>query len=217
MDFTQTRFNMIEQQIRPAGVLDPQALEILALAHRELFVPAHLRTLAHADTELPIGAGQTMLAPRVEGALLQAVGACRGARVLEIGTGSGYMAALLATHAQQVWTVEIEPVLATQARENLATAGVTNVEVLIGDGCLGYAAEAPYDVILASGAVSRLPEAWREQLRPGGRLLAVLGTGTIQRAHRITRSESGEWQDQVLFETHVPVLSLHGQPSTFVF
>ena len=214
MDFEQARFNMIEQQIRPAGVLDPVTLETLALAHRERFAPPALAALAHADTGLPIGQGQCMLAPRIEAAMLQALGACRGARVLEIGTGSGCMAAMLATHAATVVSLEIEPALAEVARANLAAAGVGNVEVVVADGTAGWAAGAPYDVIIASGAVAAIPAAWREQLRPGGRLLAVVGSGAVQQA-RLLRREADGWQEQVVFETCVPPLHLGGPGARF--
>ncbi len=214
MNFEQARFNMIEQQIRPTGVLDPVTLETLALAHRERFAPPALAGLAHADTELPIGQGQTMLAPRIEAAMLQALGTCRGAHVLEIGAGTGYMAALLATHAETVVALEIEPALAEAARANLAAAGVSNVEVVTADGTAGWAAGAPYDVIIASGAVAAIPAAWREQLRPGGRLLAVVGSGAVQQAYLLRREADG-WQEQVVFETCVPALRLSGQTARF--
>jgi protein-L-isoaspartate(D-aspartate) O-methyltransferase len=155
MDMEQARFNMIEQQIRPWEVLDPEVLDILAMVRREDFVPEALKALAFADLELPIGNGQTMLSPKIEARVLQEVGVKSTDIVLEVGSGSGYMAALLASKAEYVHTVEIDPVLAETARRNLRQAGVSNVSVEIGDAALGWSGPSPYDVIVLSGSLPR--------------------------------------------------------------
>ena len=157
MDMEQARFNMIEQQIRPWEVLDPEVLDILAAVKREDFVPAAHRALAFADLELPIGNGQTMLQPKIDARVLQEVNVRSTDIVLEVGTGSGYMAALLAANAEYVHTVEIDSALAETARQNLRQAGITNVSVEIGDASQGWSASSPYDVIVISGALRELP------------------------------------------------------------
>ncbi|OHC63815.1 MAG: protein-L-isoaspartate O-methyltransferase, partial [Rhodocyclales bacterium GWA2_65_20] len=156
MNYEQARFNMIEQQLRPWKVLDQKVLDELFLVKREEFVPPAYSGLAFADTEIPLGGGSgaCMLPPKVEARALQALAMKKHENVLEIGTGSGYMAALLGAHADHVWSIEIDPQLAAMARENLRRAGVTNVSVEVGNGLAGLAAHAPYDVIMVSGAMA---------------------------------------------------------------
>ncbi|MDP3611854.1 MAG: protein-L-isoaspartate O-methyltransferase, partial [Rubrivivax sp.] len=176
------RFNMIEQQIRPWDVLDPAVLSLLASVRREDFVPPHHRALAFVDTQVPLlegdAAGPCMLEPKVEARLLQALQVQRHENVLEVGTGSGFMAALLAHRAQQVTTLECRLPLVQMARENLARNGVANTtvqQVSAAEGAQGLAAEGPFDVILLSGSVAAVPKALLQQLKPGGRLAAVVG------------------------------------------
>ncbi|MGE5489921.1 MAG: protein-L-isoaspartate O-methyltransferase family protein, partial [Actinomycetota bacterium] len=157
MNIEQARFNMIEQQIRPWEVLDPAVLDLLFVVKREDFVPQAYRTLAFADLEVPLGNGQVMLAPKIEARLLQELGVKKTDKVLEVGTGSGYMAALLAARAEQVTTVELLPELAQAARQNLEQAGVANVAVETGNGLTGWPQKGPYDVIVISGSVPLLP------------------------------------------------------------
>ena len=157
MNIEQARFNMIEQQIRPWEVLDPNVLDLLFVVKREDFAPAAYRNLAFADMELPIGQGQVMLAPRVEARLMQELGLKKTDKVLEIGTGSGYMAALMAARAEHVVTVECRPELAEMARTNLNNAGIGNVTVETGCGANGWASRGPYDAIVLSGSVSSFP------------------------------------------------------------
>ena len=152
MNTEQARFNMIEQQIRPWEVLDPSVLSLLSVVRREAYVPEAQRDLAFADVELPLGYGQSMLAPRVEARILQELAIKNTDKVLEIGTGSGYMAALLAAKAEFVYSVEIVPELVEFARANLKRAGVANVSVDLGDGAHGWPLYAPYDVIVLSGS-----------------------------------------------------------------
>ncbi|MDP5238391.1 protein-L-isoaspartate O-methyltransferase [Uliginosibacterium sp. 31-16] len=207
MDIEQARFNMIEQQIRTCGVLEPGTLEALAAVRRERFVPPALQALAFADLALPIGKGQFMLEPKNEARVLQALQIRRGENVLEIGTGSGFMAALLAARGALVRSLEIEPTLATQARINLDRAGVDNVLVEDADGAAGEPECAPYDLILASGSVEHIPQVWLEQLKMGGRVFAFVGTGTVMKARMLTRVSNG-YRERDVFETVVPPLRL---------
>ena len=164
MNIEQARFNMIEQQIRPWEVLDPAVLSLLTVVKREDFVPAAYRALAFVDTEVPLPGGQCMLAPRVEARLLQELGVHKHERVLEVGAGSGYMAALLAHRAQHVTTLEILPELAKMAADNLKRAAIVNATVRQADGSRGLAAEAPFDAIVLSGSVAEVPQGLLGQL-----------------------------------------------------
>jgi protein-L-isoaspartate(D-aspartate) O-methyltransferase len=207
MNFEQARFNMIEQQIRPWDVLDASVLALLAVVKREDFVPAAYRNMAFTDTELPLGGGQHMLAPRVEARLLQELQLQRHEKVLEIGTGSGYMAALLGHKAQQVFSLERDAQLAAQAREALRRAGVLNVTVLEADGAAGLPGEAPFDAILLSGSVAQLPQALLDQLKVGGRLVAVVGEEPVMVARRVRRAGERDFQSEPLFDTVLPRLA----------
>jgi protein-L-isoaspartate(D-aspartate) O-methyltransferase len=206
MNIEQARFNMIEQQIRPWEVLDPEVLDLLFVVKREDFVPAAYRNLAFADMEIPIGSGQVMLAPRVEARLMQELGIRKTDKVLEIGTGSGYMAALLAARADHVVTVESRPEIAEFARQNLERAGVANVTIEIGDGAIGWAQRGSYDAIVVSGALPSLPDALLKQLRLGGRLAAIVGEAPVMEAQLVTCSAEGVYNTINLFETVVPAL-----------
>ena len=217
MNIEQARFNMIEQQIRPWDVLDPQVLDLLFVVKREDFVPAAYRNLAFADMEIPLGEGQVMLAPKIEAKMLQELGLKKTDKVLEIGTGSGYMAALLAARAEHVVTVECRPALATMARENLEDAGVTNVTVETGDGINGWSARAPYDAIVVSGALASVPPALLAQLRVGGRLAVVVGEAPVMEAQLITCTGEGVFQTVNLFETVIPTLTGAEAKSSFSF
>jgi protein-L-isoaspartate(D-aspartate) O-methyltransferase len=207
MNFEQARFNMVEQQLRPGKVLDPDVLDTLFMVKREEFVPPAHRRLAFADTEIPLGgdAGACMFAPIVEALALQALAMKKHENVLEVGTGSGYMAALLGVHADHVWSIEIDPQLAAAARENLRRAGVTNVVVETGNGLEGWPAHAPYDVIMVSGAVAEVPAALLDQLKPGGRLFAITGAAPAMAAALYTRTDKGVLR-RAVFETVVAPL-----------
>src|SRR5262245_28948193 len=159
MNIELARFNMIEQQIRPWSVLDPAVLGLLAVVRREEFVPAAYRALAFVDSEVPLPEGQCMLAPKVEARLLQEAGVQRHERVLEVGTGSGFMAALLAHRARSVLSLEVVPSLATMAGSNLQRAGITNAKVRVADGARGLPDDAPFDAIVLSGSTHALPQA----------------------------------------------------------
>lgn len=218
MNVEQARFNMIEQQIRPWDVLDPSVLSLLAIVRREDFVPAAHRALAFMDLEVPLAEGQRMLAPKVEARLLQELSPAKHERVLEVGTGSGHMAALLAHKAQRVISLEVRPALARQARINLQRAAVVNVEVRDADGAEGLADEAPFDCILLSGSVAKVPQALFDQLKPGGRLAAIVGEEPVMRAMLYTRSATGDGLRAVeLFDTVAPRLDGFGEAPRFRF
>ncbi|MBQ0943866.1 protein-L-isoaspartate O-methyltransferase [Ideonella sp. 4Y16] len=217
MNIEQARFNMIEQQIRPWDVLDPAVLALLGAVRREDFVPAACKALAFVDTEVPLADGQMMLAPRVEARLLQEAKVQRHETVLEIGTGSGFQAALLGHRALRVITLEKRPALARAARENLQRAGLANVEVREADGSAGLAAEAPFDVILLSGSVAEVPQALLAQLKPGGRLLAIEGHEPVMRAVLVTRQGESSFAKVELFDTVAPRLEGFAEPSRFRF
>jgi protein-L-isoaspartate(D-aspartate) O-methyltransferase len=217
MNTEQARFNMIEQQIRPWEVLDQEVLGLLAVVRREDFVPAAYRALAFVDTEIPLPAGQCMLAPRVEARLLQEAKLQRHERVMEIGAGSGHMAALLAHRAQSVVSLEIVPELARLASANLHRAGVANVHVREADGSPGLPAEAPFDLIMLSGSVAVAPQVLLAQLKVGGRLVGVIGDEPVMRAVRITRRGEADYATESLFDTVVPRLVGFGERNRFSF
>jgi protein-L-isoaspartate(D-aspartate) O-methyltransferase len=216
MNIEQARFNMIEQQIRPWDVLDPGVLGLLAVVRREDFVPASHRSLAFMDIEVPLPGGQHMLAPRVEARLLQELQVQRHERVLEVGAGSGFMAALLGHRAQQVITLETDEGLARMAIDNLRRSGASNVTVTLANGAQGYAAEAPFDAILLSGSVSKVPEMLFSQLKAGGRLVAIEGGEPIMRAVRYTLGSAGPVRTE-LFDTFADRLAGFPEPPRFHF
>ena len=217
MNIEQARFNMIEQQIRPWDVLDQGVLSLLAVVKREDFVPAAYQALAFVDTEVPLPSGQCMLAPKVQARLLQELDVRRHERVLEIGTGSGYMAALLGHKAQQVISLERDPQLAEVARANLQRAGVMNVSVRQADGSRGLPEEGPFDAILLSGSVAEVPPQLLAQLKVGGRLAAVVGQLPIMRATLFTRTNEHDFSSVELFDTVAPRLVGFDEPSRFKF
>ena len=217
MNFEQARFNMIEQQIRPWEVLDQGVLGLLAIDRREDFVPQACRALAFADTEVPLPEGQVMLAPKIEARLLQALKVARHERVLEVGAGSGHMAALLAHKAQRVITLEIRPTLVAMAAANLRHAGVTNATVLEADGSKGLPAEAPFDAIVLSGSVASVPQGLLDQLKIGGRLVAIVGQQPVMHATLMTRVAANQFKREELFDTVAPRLQGFPEPPPFRF
>ena len=221
MNVEQARFNMIEQQIRPWDVLDPDVLTLLAVVKREDFVPASQRALAFVDMMVPLreggAAGQCMLEPKQEARLLQELRLQRHEKVLEVGTGSGYMAALLSHRAQQVITLELVPELVERAKANLQRAGVMNVTVRQADGSQGLPAEAPFDAIVLSGSVAQVPQALLDQLKIGGRLIAIVGEEPMMRATLFTRMGEREFSQVVPFDTLAPRLLNFPEPTRFSF
>ena len=217
MDLEQARFNMIEQQIRPWNVLDANVLHLLAVVKREDFVPVAHKALAFVDMEVPLPCGQVMLAPRVEARLLQDLKVQKHEKVLEVGAGSGYMAALLAHRAQRVISLEIEPKLLEMARANLQKAGVYNAEVRLADGAASVAVEGPFDVIVLSGSVAEVPHTLLAQLKTGGRLAAIVGEEPSMRAHIVTRINASEFATTTPWDTVAPRLQGFKEPSRFSF
>ena len=219
MDLNQARFNMIEQQIRPWEVLDPNVLALLSTVRREDFVPLAHKALAFVDMEIPLGTAtnQIMLAPRVQARLLQDLAVQPTDKALDIGTGSGFMAALLAHQAASVLSLEIDPALAAQAQANLQKAGVTNAVVRCADGSQGAAADGPFDVILLSGSVAEVPAVLLQQLSIGGRLVAIVGDEPMMRTTLITRSGDNSWTTTEPWDCNAPRLSGFAEPSRFKF
>ena len=217
MNIEQARFNMIEQQIRPWDVLDADVLHLLAVVKREDFVPLAHKALAFVDMEIPLGHGQCMLAPRVEARLLQDAAVQKHEKVLEIGAGSGYMAALLAHRAQRVVSLEINPELAAMARTNLQQAGIHNAEVRQFDGANGTPGDGPFDVIVLSGSVAELPQALLAQLKVGGRLVGIVGDEPVMRATVVTRTGEASFTTSTPWDTVVPRLLNFPELSNFKF
>ena len=231
MNYEQARFNMIEQQIRPWEVLDNQVLSLLALVKREDFVPREHEALAFADLEIPLTKSldqypsQCMLSPKVEARILQDLAVQKHETVLEIGTGSGYMAALLGHRAQQVVTLEIDADLAQTARSNLQRAGLVNVDVRVADGAALHAASAagadafngPFDVIVLSGSVASVPPALLAQLKIGGRLSAIVGNLPVMRATLTLHAGEAAWHTTQAWDTVAPRLLNFREPSRFTF
>lgn len=212
----QLRFNMIEQQIRPWDVLDMGVLELLKKVKREQFVPAAQRALVFMDMEIPLGHGVSMWQPKLEARALQALALERGDSVLEVGTGSGYLTALLASQADTVTSVEIVRELSEAAARNLETQHIANVTLAVGDAANGWGGEQ-YDAIILTGSVPLEPVAFLANLKVGGRMFAVVGEGAAMAACLITRTSSETVQRTVLFETSVAPLVNAPQPQRFVF
>jgi protein-L-isoaspartate(D-aspartate) O-methyltransferase len=217
MNIEQARFNMIEQQIRPWEVLDAQVLQQLSRVRREDFVPEAHRAIAFADLEVPLPCGQCMLAPKVEARLLQELALAGGERVLEVGAGSGHMAALLAGFAQSVLSLEIEPELVAMAQANLKRAGLHHVQVRMADGASGAPSDAPFDVIVLSGSVADVPATLLNQLKVGGRLAAIVGQEPVMRATFITRTAEASFATAQPWDTVAPRLRNFSEPSRFSF
>ena len=219
MNIEKARFNMIEQQIRPWDVLDQDVLDLLVVVKREAFVPAAYKSLAFVDTEIPLPGGEHMFAPKMEARILQEIGIKKHEHVLEIGAGSGYMAALLAHKARYVTTVEIDPALKALAAGNLASYGVANVEVVQGNGAQGWPAggEAAYDAIVVSGSLPVLPDTLLKQIKIGGRIFAIIGNSPVMSAQIITRVTEAAFSTVKIFETDEKPLRDAVAPSHFTF
>ena len=216
MDFEQARFNMVEQQIRTWEVLDPTVLELLFSVKREDFVPPEFRSLAFADVEIPLGFGQKMWAPKMEARVLQELDLKPDDSVLEIGTGSGYLTALLASRAQDVVSVEIIPELREAAGVRLQKARIDNVVLELGDAAGGWG-EQSFDAIVLTGSTPILPDSWLAQLNPGGRLFAVVGDAPAMTARLLRWTAPGAVASEDLFETVIAPLVNAPQPERFVF
>ncbi len=217
MNVEQARYNMVEQQIRPWEVLDQQVLDLLLKVRREEFVPPQYRSLAFVDMEIPLGHSEKMLSPKIEARLLQELAIQPGDRILEVGTGSGYMTALLASLGGHVDSVDIVPEFTQAAVAKLAAHRITNVMLETGDAARGWNKQAPYDAIVLTGSVPILPEAFKQALAPGGRLIAIVGEPPVMEARLITRVGNSAFNSIGLFETCIAPLQNALQPERFVF
>jgi protein-L-isoaspartate(D-aspartate) O-methyltransferase len=216
IDFERARFNMVEQQIRTWDVLDQDVLDLLFIVRREDYVPIAYRELAFADLEIPLGDGEKMWTPKMEARVAQELELQPDESVLEIGTGSGYLTALLAARSADVTSVEVRPRFASEAQAKLKRGGVQNVRIETGDGARGYGA-AQYDAIVLTGSTPVLQDAWLRQLKPGGRLFAVVGDAPVMTARLLRWTAPGAIVSEDLFETVIGPLENAAQPQRFVF
>lgn len=214
MDIEKARFNMVEQQVRTWEVLDPQVLDLLFSVRREEFVPPEHRLLAFADLELPLAEGERMWTPKMEARVVQELLLSPGDDVLEIGTGSGYLAALMATLGAKVVSVEIVPALAAMARRNLERAGISGVTLATGDGARGFG-NGEYDAIVLTGSVPFLDQAFLRQLKPGGRVFAVVGTAPVMKARIVRWADASSFVTSDRFETVIAPLRNVVEPARF--
>ncbi|MDP2827953.1 MAG: protein-L-isoaspartate O-methyltransferase [Sulfuricellaceae bacterium] len=217
MDFEQARFHMVEQQIRTWNVLNQRILDMLMDMRREDYVPFAYRNQAFVDMEIPLGHGEVMLTPKMEARIIQELTLEKTDKVLEIGTGSGYLTALLAAEAHHVYSVEINPQLKASAGEKLHAHGIHNVTLEEGDAAQGWGKHGPYDAIVLTGSVPVLPDCFFESLNKGGRLFAVIGDAPVMEAKIITRLNDGACRTVNLFETCTPPLKNAQQPKRFRF
>ena len=216
MNLDQARFNMVEQQIRTWEVLDQQVLDLMARVPREDFVPAAYRNLAFADTSVPLEHGQTMMVPRVEARMLQSLQIAPTDRILEVGTGSGFVTALLARLGGHVTSIEIHDSLRTGAAARLEAHGIENVDLYAGDASRGWDRAAPYDVIAVTGSLPVMEEAFQNSLAVGGRLFVIVGQEPAMEALLVTRNGESQWATTCLFETVLPPLVGVEEPERFV-
>lgn len=217
MNIEQTRFNMVAQQIRTWYVLDDNVLDLLYKLKREEFVPAESRAMAFVDMEIPLGHDQVMLTPKMEARILQELHIKKTDKIFEVGSGSGYMTALLADRGAHVYSVEIIPELKTMAENNLKVHDITNVTVEQGDAARGWAKHEPYDVIVLTASTPVLPDAFQNSLNPGGRLFAIVGEDPVMEAVLVTCTAPGEFTTTTLFETSTAPLINAQQPVRFTF
>ena len=221
MDFNKARFNMVEQQVRPWDVLDPRVLNVIGNIPREQFVPEQSRNLAYADTRIPIGhyEGRTshMLNPVIEGRLLQSLAIGEDDTVLQIGTGTGYVTACLATLARHVDSVDINPDMTALAEKNLARFEIANVTLSTGDGSTRWEQKQFYDCIAIMGSLPAIPDFYKKALKEGGRMFVVTGDAPVMKALLVTRISKNEWTLDELFETCIDPLINAEKPAQFVF
>ena len=215
MNFENARYNMIEKQIRPWEVLDPETLELFSSIHREDFIPDDYKMLALSDTSIPLMHNQVTMTPKVEARLLQGLKVKKHEKILEIGTGCGYLTALLASRGAVVYSVDIFGEFAQMARPRLDKYGLDNVNLLTGDAINGWPDAAPYDVIVVTGSVPHLADCYQQQLNINGRLFVIVGRSPVMEATIITRVGNSEYSSESLFETELPALL--GTPSGPVF
>lgn len=217
MNFEQARYNMIEQQIRTWDVLDPRVLDVFNLVHREDFAPTRYRKLAFADVNIPLGYGEVMMTPVVEGRMLQALNIGPGERVLETGTGSGFITACLAALGGRVTSVDIHADFIEVAAAHLNALTYENIQLQVADVMSDWQPEETFDVIAVTGSLPRHDERFQHWLRPGGRLFLIVGESPAMEARLITRVDDRHWSRESLFETDLPALVNARQPENFEF
>lgn len=211
------RRNMVLQQVRPWDVLDQRVLDLIGRAPREDYVPPGMRNLAYVDMNIPLGGGQVMMAPKYEARLLQELEIKPTDRILEIGTGTGYLTSLLASLGKHVYSVDIKPGFTRAAGERLTANGILNVTLETGDGANGWDKHAPYDVIIITGSLPSIPPSFRQQLAPGGRLAAIVGDAPVMEAMIVRRLDTQNFSETTVFETDLPRLANVRDPAKFVF
>lgn len=220
MDFKQARFNMVEQQVRPWNVLDLRVLEVINTIPREEFTPDNYKNLAYADTRIPLTDetdGCCMLNPNIEGRILQHLNIGEDDVVLEIGTGSGYLSACMASLARHVDSVEINQDLCAVAEKNLAKQNIANVTITEGDASKGWHQKQFYDAIAITGSMPEIPQVYKKMLKIGGRLFIIIGSAPAMTAHLITRTDKNQWTTKKLFETCVDPICGTEKAETFCF
>lgn len=217
MNFDRARFNMVEQQVRPWEVLDSRVLEVMEKIHREDFVPVKYRKLAFADLSIPLACEQVMMKPTVEGRMLQAIDLGDDDTVLEIGTGSGFITACLASLAKRVVSVEVYEELHQMAKLRLDEKKIDNIELFQGDVMNGWQPEQAHDVVIVTGSVPAVPEQFLGWVNPGGRMFVISGDSPAMEARLLTRLDVTEWREESLFETDLPRLVNAETAPQFVF
>ncbi len=217
LDIELARDNMIEQQIRPWDVLDQRVLDAIKQIPREYFVPEQYKNLAFSDMQVPISKDQLMMEPKLEGRMLQTLQIEPEDRILEIGTGTGYMTACLAQLGNEVVTVDIDPELSRQAQQGLTGQGLKNVAFQVGDASEGWSRDGEFDVIAITGSLPELPESYKQQLKNNGRLFVIEGEGSLMEAQLITRTGKSDWSTESLFEAFLPALVNTENTDTFAF
>ena len=216
LNFEEARHNMIVQQIQPWNVRDDKVLDLIRRLPREDFVPAEYKEHAFTDMNIPLGSGQEMMSPKLEAYMVQSLQIQDQDKVLEVGTGTGYVTALLASQARYVITVDIDADVSKRAEEKLAAHQITNVTYDVGDAALGWDNQKPYDVIVITGSLPILPESFQRNLSVGGRLFAVVGDAPAMEVILITREKENEWTHEVLLETDIPALTNAAEPERFI-
>ena len=216
LNFEEARHNMIVQQIQPWNVRDDKVLELIQRLPREDFVPADYKIHAFTDIKIPLKNGQEMMEPKLEAYMLQALQVQGQDKILEIGTGTGYVTALLASQSRHVVSVDIDEDAQKLAEEKLSAHQITNVTFEVGDAALGWDKQKPYDVIVITGSLPILPEIFQRNLNVGGRLFAIVGDAPAMEAILITRVKDNEWTHEVLLETDIPALINAAEPERFV-